>query len=1285
MIRFLACRGVTGLALTLVLWLTVLRPASWAQNVALGRPVFASGDLWPGLPAANLTDGGRSGTPTISHPNTGPTLGFYFQIDLGSDMLLNHLDLYNRTDAAPERLTNYRVTLYADAAGVPGAVRWQASVRTDGTNSGFGGVDTLVAATSANPAHLFQGRFIRIENLSGAAYNPQIADVEAFAEPPPIIRYFLTTAGNIGGPGLPPNAVLSWSVANATSVTLSGLGTVPATGTLTVTPATATTYTLTATKVAITTATLTIAVNAPVLAPRLNEFQAAEGILQDEDGDRSDWMEFFNPNNYTLVLTDYTLTDTAAVADRWTFPQTNLPPGGYLLVFASGKDRRIPGSSLHTNFSLATAGEYMGFRAPDGSLVQQFPANYPVGKTYPQQTDRVSYGLDGVGMAKYFSPATPGAPNGAGLDGVVSGVNFSIKRGIYQAAQTVFMNCPTNGATLIYTTDGSAPTPTNGTAVLPANADSLPAVTLTLHPGAIPAGAPGINIAPSNGTTLLRAAAFKTGFVPSTVATHTYVFPSSVVASPVMSTSITQHATYGPQLQAALTDLPSFSLVSTAPIAQSDSVPCSVEYLPTTGVGVQENGGVELYGGEFSDFLKKSFRLSFKADYGNTKISIPNLFTNHAHGWKPAGKFNQLELRGGSHDMQQRGFYMSNLFTDATMFDLGAFSVHSRFVHLYLNGTYWGLYQLRERWSADHHTTYFGGPNREHESINGNYNVGGWAEPGEVYDGDGTAWARILAQRTNYNFLKPYLDVPQYVDYMTTWMFGNAEDEYRTTGPAGMGSGFKFFLNDADGYLSINSYDGNTNNTARSNPPPGHQPGDGPGSLLSSLYVAGDAEFRTLLGDRIHHAMFGNGALTATANATRLNALCNEITRPFYAESARWVDGGQSRTPDSWAAEKNNILTNWLPTRTSNVISQLRTVGYYPNVTAPTFTGGTVASGAKVFFLGLGGTVSYTKDGSDPRLPGGAISPAATSGVSATITENTWLRARTKTGANWSALNEAFYTVTTPLAAGDVYFSEIHYHPLGDDDAEFIELWNPTNHAINLRGAKFTSGVSYDFPDNRDVPLVPGGRLVLVASLFNFQKSYGLSIPVAGVYFDRLDNDGEILILTTATNQPLVSVYYHDLPPWPESADGQGYSLVLANRAAAGEAASWRTSTTLHGTPGAGESVSFVGNPLADADHDGLSWLVESFLNTSDTNGNSGPPALTAGLTSDQRATLTFPRRLSADDLTYIVEVSTNLLDWTADTTRTAHQNLGNGVAMETWAATAPEAHQFLRLRITKP
>ncbi len=491
-------------------------------------------------------------------------------------------------------------------------------------------------------------------------------------------------------------------------------------GAANVAPASTMTYTLTATRSGATTpsvASVVIAVGATEVPPVLNEFQAADGTLKDEDGDRPDWIELRNPNPHTLVLTGYALTDTFAPGDEWIFPAANIAPGGYLVVFASQKNRALATAPLHTNFALTGSGEYLALLAPGGALVQQFPADYPATLKFPKQYDCATYGLDGGGNAKYFKPGTPGAANGTPYDGVVADTNFSVKRGIFTTPQIVAITTTTPGAEIRYTTTSAAPTATSG----------------TVYSGPLTISA----------TTTLRAAAFKPGFAPTNTDTNTYIFPADVVTQPAMSPTITQHATHGPQMIAALTDLPSISVVTPSAIVNGSDVGCSFEYLPPTGAGTHEDAGVELYGGAFTNFAKKSFRLKFKAEFGAASVTIPGLFAGHERGWKPVEKFDELELRSASHDMALRGFYMSNPFTDATMLDAGNLGAHGRFVHLYLNGVYWGMFHLRERWSADLHTAYFGGPAAGHESINGNLNVGGWADPGEPYDGDGTSWARI--------------------------------------------------------------------------------------------------------------------------------------------------------------------------------------------------------------------------------------------------------------------------------------------------------------------------------------------------------------------------------------------------------------------------------------------------------------------------------------------------------------------------------------------------------------
>src|SRR5207249_2907959 len=92
---------------------------------------------------------------------------------------------------------------------------------------------------------------------------------------------------------------------------------------------------------------------APLRAdPIISEFLAANSkTLADDDGNFSDWIEIFNPDATEANLSGWYLTDSAATKTKWQFPAVTVPAGGYLLVWASGKNRRDPAKPLHTNFS----------------------------------------------------------------------------------------------------------------------------------------------------------------------------------------------------------------------------------------------------------------------------------------------------------------------------------------------------------------------------------------------------------------------------------------------------------------------------------------------------------------------------------------------------------------------------------------------------------------------------------------------------------------------------------------------------------------------------------------------------------------------------------------------------------------------------------------------------------------------------------------------------------------------------------------------------------------------
>lgn len=150
---------------------------------------------------------------------------------------------------------------------------------------------------------------------------------------------------------------------------------------------------------------LALATGFSVQGQVISEFLAQnDGLLQDEDGESPDWIEIQNNTSATLPLGNWCLTDTSTNLVKWRFPETNLVAGGFLVVFASGKDRRAPGAPLHTNFRLDTDGEYLALVAPDGVRVVSSYA--PV---YPAQLPNISYGVSDRAGAAVILTATAAA------------------------------------------------------------------------------------------------------------------------------------------------------------------------------------------------------------------------------------------------------------------------------------------------------------------------------------------------------------------------------------------------------------------------------------------------------------------------------------------------------------------------------------------------------------------------------------------------------------------------------------------------------------------------------------------------------------------------------------------------------------------------------------------------------------------------------------------------------------------------------------------------------------
>src|SRR5262249_12946547 len=152
-----------------------------------------------------------------------------------------------------------------------------------------------------------------------------------------------------------------------------------------------------------------------------------------------------------------------------------------------------------------------------------------------------------------------------------------------------------------------------------------------------------------------------------------------------------------------------------------------------------------------------------------------------------------------------------------------------------------------------------------------------------------------------------------------------------------------------------------------------------------------------------------------------------------------------------------------------------------------------VAPGFTVTMTAPRGAVYYTFDGTDPRLPGGAVSSSARiapkpgeAGDANILQRSTLVKARSNLNSSWSALTEAMFLVDT----GNLRVTELMYHPPRDSAAdtfdreeyEFIEVQNIGERPLNLLGLRFTEGIHFDFRQSKDPSgdLPPGEATVVV-------------------------------------------------------------------------------------------------------------------------------------------------------------------------------------------------------------
>lgn len=176
----------------------------------------------------------------------------------------------------------------------------------------------------------------------------------------------------------------------------------------------------------------------------------------DAYGQREDWVELYNTSSSSINLTGYFLSDKASNLDKWEVPSGTIPANGFMMVYCSGRNT-VSGSQLHPNFKLTqTSNEWIILCDPNQivkdsiHIVHMTKNDHSIGRS-----------TNGAADWKLFLTPTPNAANAGAVNFYTSTPVFSVAPGFYPGTQNVTITCPDAGSTIRYTLDGSVPTTTS--------------------------------------------------------------------------------------------------------------------------------------------------------------------------------------------------------------------------------------------------------------------------------------------------------------------------------------------------------------------------------------------------------------------------------------------------------------------------------------------------------------------------------------------------------------------------------------------------------------------------------------------------------------------------------------------------------------------------------------------------------------------------------------------------------------------------------------------------------
>lgn len=462
-----------------------------------------------------------------------------------------------------------------------------------------------------------------------------------------------------------------------------------------------------------------------------------------------DYIEIYNMSGQAVNLKGYGLSDNIKKPRKWQFPDITIENNSYLVIYCDTTQTTKNGVYYFTNYNLAKSGETVVLSSPSGQILDKV--------VVPQLYDDTSYGrtLGQAGLFYYSSP-TPGLENNSGFIGYADVPEFTTLGGLYdrplEGDNGVTIAVPENSI-VRYTTDGTDPT------------ESSP-----IYSGPIPI----------EKTSVVRARAYREGVEPSHVVSQTYLV-SVYHTMPVVCLTTDPNNLWNDET-GMFADGPNIDRENTNPAWknatywQKNWFGGWVEYYDEQGVQQFSQGMSFRAMGNYSlDMPQKSMYIKADGQYGKSSFDYP-LFED-----RPYTSYASFVLRNGGQD----GLYTRVIDgMQARLIDQSGSTVANeawRPVIVYINGEYWGHYNMRERAGVNMVAQHEGWENPDDITMlesdglsSSQVNQGSRKEYKELYE-----YAKTHDPATDpeaYEYLVSKIDLDNMIDYFIfESFFGNTD------------------------------------------------------------------------------------------------------------------------------------------------------------------------------------------------------------------------------------------------------------------------------------------------------------------------------------------------------------------------------------------------------------------------------------------------------------------------------------------------------------------------------